>query len=203
MLQMGRTRARTRALAIAGAAIACFAVCGVIAGSAFAAAAKTLPAQDLGPVAPFTDQNGNPVPLVGSGTPIKVKGLCPTSVDWIAFDPIAFVFSSGNAVGYRPIPSPPPGAFPFYGGNVEGQANLVDLNTGPSEYWGHAHLWFGINPNPTGNSQFYTGETVSFSSTAPDGTSISISGNPGFVISASGRPSGWGAVTITCSGFSS
>ena len=133
---------------------------------------------------------------------------------------VGFVFDSGNAVFYRTT-NPPPG-LPSNGGNVEGTADLVtffqsDL-TNPAQlptsaldpsvvdqgYTGQAHFWFGnnINPNNTGpggkNLQSYFGETIQFHGTAPDGSTITITGNPGGNISASGNENSWGHAKVTC-----
>lgn len=201
MLHLSHARSRTRALAVAGAMTACVAaVCGVIAGGAFAAAATTTKdASLLGPIPPFTDNvTGKPISIAQQaveGVPYVTKGNCPA---WVINDPLVFTFTSGNAVLYRPSAMGP------QGGNAEGQAELWDIvgsalvDTG---YGGHTHLWFGSNINPTGNLQQYFGETGSFQGSAADGTSITITANPGFAQSASGHQNGWGKVSVTCTGF--
>jgi len=131
-----------------------------------------------------------------SGPGVKVASACTGTAFSFLGDPIGFSYSSGSAVFYQ---IPPGGTiFDANGGNIEGTATLVDLATGePTSYTGHTHLWFGQNSN--NNGQFYEGATLSFNGSDGNGSSVTISANPGFIQSASGHQSGWGQEKITCS----
>lgn len=74
---------------------------------------------------------------------------------------------------------------------------LVDPATGDTGYVGPAHVWLGQGANA--NGQFYAGETASFTGTAPDGSTISFTANPGEIQSAHGNhDGGWGQQNLSC-----
>jgi hypothetical protein len=200
-------------IGLTGAAAASFVgMAGLAAGPAGAAPATTMPAANLTaflgvPVpifaSPFTD------PTAGPTFPdVKMTGNCEAA-PWLFAGtsngpPTLWLdFQSGNAVVYRPNSNP---VFQFLPGglNAVGEAKLVMLtgftDSGPTfgdtGFAGPAHVWLGQNAN--GNGQMYLGETVTFSGTAPDGSTISFTANPGFVQSASGHQSGWGQQNLSC-----
>lgn len=161
-------------------ALACAGLMGIWVTGA-SATATTFPAAglslDLGPAPP-------------SGTPgVKVKGDCPS---FLFNDDIGLTFTSGNAVSYGPTPNPM-----TFGGNAEGNGVLTD-NGSATSYQGHLHAWFGVNVNPTGNAQNYNGTTVSFHGSGPAG-SIQLNASFGGGSSASGRPTDWVQLDISCS----
>jgi hypothetical protein len=134
---------------------------------------------------------------------VKVSGNCVSAAPWLFTDQLGFNFVSGNAHVYQVgggtslAPTFPGGA------NATGVAQLVDFNSGPPflppdgrEYTGPAHVWLGQNANA--NGQLVGAETVSVSLTAPDGSTISLSANPGTITSASGHQSGWGQENLSC-----
>lgn len=205
-------------IGLTGAAAASFVgMAGLAAGPAGAAAAQTMPADQLttflatnygnffGGVPVFAspfEYPGEP----GLGFPVspntKVSGNCLTDPDaaWLFSDTLALDFQSGNAVVYRPTSSPVP--FPFLPGglNAEGTAALVDVTTGePTGFVGTTHAWLGQGQNAQG--EFYAGETVSFTGTSGDST-ISFTVNPGEVGKAHSAPgvpsSGWGQQNLSC-----
>lgn len=174
-------------------ALVCIGALGAFTVAASADAALTVPASTFPAIPLITDSNGNPIPLPSSGG-AEIVGNCPA---FLFSDPVGFQFTSGNAVIYRIVSLNP---LNINGGNAEGNADLVDLTTGlPSGYQGHTHFWFGQNINPTGNSQFYIGDTLTFQGTGPGNSSITITGSGGGTISASGHGSGWGHLKVTCS----
>lgn len=204
-------RMLVKAAAAAGLLGGCVGAIGLPGSAAFGAAAQHAPIGDLPVIYPSPDPTG---PLPPADSPgVTVVGSCPAFLfptDASAYA-IGFLFQSGNDVFYRIPPGAPPGV--SYGGNVEGIADLVHATPGlpPSEqnpngvppsnpvdtgYKGHAHLWFGTNFNANGQSYF--GETVSFQGTAPDGSTISLTANPGSNTSASGNTNGWGKLKVTC-----
>ena len=193
-------------LASAGA-LACVGTVGLFGSAAFGAPAVHPPVSELGIIYPSPDPTGA---LPPGGPGVTVVGTCPAFL--LGGNAIGFLFQSGNATLYRIPPGSPPGT--SNGGNVEGIADLVYAAPGipptqttpgvpPSQtvftdsgYQGHSHLWFGTNSNANGQSYF--GETISFSGTAPDGSTISITANPGSNTSASGNMNGWGKLKVTC-----
>ena len=200
-----------KAAAAVGLLGGCVGAIGLSGSAAFGAAAQHVPVGDLGPIYPSPDPTGV---LPPAGSPfVTVVGSCPDFLfptDAGAYA-IGFVFQSGNDVLYRIPPGAPPGV--SYGGNVEGISDLVYATPGqppsqdnpngvpPSDpvdsgYQGQTHLWFGTNFNANGQSYF--GETISFQGTAPDGSTISLFGNPGSNTSASGNTNGWGKLKVTC-----
>jgi hypothetical protein len=167
-------------LAVIGV-LACAGVLGASAPAAFAGA-STFPAAGL-------KIDVGSVPPPGKG--VSVVGDCP---GYLFTDDMAFKFTSGSAVGYGPASNPL-----TFGGNAQGDAFLFDRTTAsPTGYAGHLHVWFGVNVNPTGNLQNYNGETVSFNGSGPAG-SITINASFGGGQSASGNPTGWAHVKVTCS----
>ena len=140
-------------------------------------------------------------------TNVKVNGNCVQAAPWLFTDPLALNFTSGNAVVYKPNGGTPI-APSFPGGlNAVGTATLVDLanpdQSNPPDFAtpigpfsGKTHVWIGQNANA--NGQQVGAETVSFTMTAPDGSTISLSTNPGFTTSASGHQSGWGQENLSC-----
>jgi hypothetical protein len=183
---------------------------GLTGSSAFAAPAVHPPsASDLPIIYPSPDPTGA---LPPAGTPgVKVVGSCPAFL--LGGNAIGFLFQSGNAVLYRIPPGAPPGV--SNGANVEGISDLVYAAPGtppsqanpngipPSQtvftdsgYQGQTHLWFGTSSNANGQSTF--GETISFHGSASDGSSITITANPGSTTSASGHTNGWGQLKVTC-----
>lgn len=143
-------------------------------------------------------------PFVIPGTPgafpnDKVTGNCETAAPWLFTDPFALNFVSGNAVVYQPnggsaVPGVPPS---FPGGlNAVGTAQLIDFNTGDTGFIGSAHVWLGQNGNT--NGQYEAGETVTFTGTATNGSTISFTVNPGVDHSPSGHMGGWGQQTLSC-----
>ena len=134
---------------------------------------------------------------------VKVSGNCVSAAPWLFSDQLGLNFISGNAHVYR-VNGNTPLAPGFPGGlNAEGVAQLVDFNSGPPflppdgrTYTGPTHVWLGQNGNA--NGQVVGAETVSFSLTAPDGSTISLSTNPGTITSASGHQSGWGQENLSC-----
>ena len=183
-------RTRTVIRSMSACALACGAL-GVASAVASASPAQTGPAAglvvDIGPV---------PVGLKG----VSVVGDCPAS---FLTDDMALGFLSGNSVAYRFDPT---SGMPN-GGNAEGEAVLWDNTTDESSgYTGHAHAWFGVNVNPNnsgvpgvGNQQQWFAETFSFNGAAVDGTAVTISASFGGGLSASGHPSDWVHVKVTCS----
>jgi hypothetical protein len=164
--------------------------------------AVNMPAEDL------TSYLGVPVPVIASpfvppGTfpNVKVSGNCDDpSVSWLFTDIVGLDFQSGNAVVYQG-PSGP--VIPFLPGglNAVGVATLDTLDPAtftatPTDYVGRAHIWFGQNANANGQSVI--AETVTFTGTAPDGSTISFNTNPGGTTSASGHQSGWGQQNLSC-----
>lgn len=108
------------------------------------------------------------------------------------------MFTSGNAVVYR-LNGGTPLAPSFPGGlNAQGTAELIDLSSGGTDtgFGGPAHIWLGQNANA--NGQLVGAETATFSGTAPDGSTISFSVNPGETTSASGHQSGWEQQNLSC-----
>ena len=181
----GDRQAITRHLTrVAGAAAIASGIAGI-------AAAGALATGSAGPVSNY------PIPLGKHGLPssgkgVSVVGACP---GFLFSDPTELLFTVGNAVSYGPTPNPG-----TYGGNVEGNAELVDGTTGDSTgYAGHAHAWLGQNTNPTGNGQSVRAETVDFHGTDPAGDSITIQASVGETNTASGNMNGWEQVKITCS----
>lgn len=138
----------------------------------------------------------SPFAPAGAGPNVKVSGNCATAAPWLFTDSFVLNFVSGNAVVYRPSSNP---VFPFLPGglNAEGTAQLIDLSTGDTGFAGPAHVWLGQNANANGT--FYAGETVSFTGTAADGSTISIKANPGEINSAGGHHGGWGEQNLACS----
>ena len=109
-------------------------------------------------------------------------------------------FQSPNAVMYRGQSGP---LFPFLPGglNAEGVAMLDVLDPAtftatPTGFVGRAHVWLGQNANANGQSVI--AETVSFTGTAPDGSTLSFTVNPGSTTSASGHQIGWGQQNPNC-----
>jgi len=178
------------AIGLAGATAASFVgVAGLAASPAGAAPAQTGPVQDL---IPFPIPIFAPLVQAGTGFPNdKVSGNCESAARWLFTDSLAFFFVSGNAVLYR---GTSPSGIPN-GLNAVGTAVLID-NGSPTAFVGPAHVWFGQNANANGTS--YGGETVNFSGTAPDGSTISIIVNPGFINSAGGHSGGWGQQNLSC-----
>ena len=163
-------------------------------GAAMAAPATTLPAPDLGIIYPSPSQSQTLPPVGSPGVTVVGLANCPSFL-FADPQPVGFEFQSGNAVLYRISDGTP------NGGNAEGIATLVDGST-LTAYAGQTHLWFGTNINPnnngTTNQQAYFGETISFHGAAPDGSSITITANPGGNTSASGNQNGWGVLKVTC-----
>jgi len=134
---------------------------------------------------------------------VKVTGNCVSAAPWLFSDQLGVNFLSGNAHVYR-VDGNTPLAPGFPGGlNAVGTAQLVDFNSGPPflppdgrSYTGSAHVWLGQNGNA--NGQVVGAESVSLSLTAPDGSTISLSTNPGTITSASGHQSGWGQENLSC-----
>jgi hypothetical protein len=192
----GRSRLLRRGGLGGVAVLACAAVCGAAATGAFAAPAQTMPAADL------TAYLGLPVPVFaapfvepGTFPNVKVTGNC-SAAPWLFTDTVGLDFQSGNAVVYRGQSGD---VFPFLPGglNAEGVATLDDFTTGmPTGFVGRTHAWLGQNANA--NGQFYAGETVTFSGTAPDGSTISFTANPGEIHSAAGHQGGWGEQNLSC-----
>lgn len=182
--------------------------------AAFGAAAVHAPVTDLPIIYPSPNPTGA---LPSPGSPfLTVVGTCP---DFL-FGPdgtlgqyaIGFAFVSGTDTFYRIPAGSSPGA--ANGGNIEGIADLVYADPGipdmsdpadsvppsnpqNSSYVGQAHVWFGSNSNANGQSYF--GETISFHGTTPDGSTITITANPGANTSASGNMNNWGKLKVTCS----
>ena len=131
--------------------------------------------------------------LAGNLAAARGLSMSPTN------DTFVLNFVSGNADVYRTSNSPLFNSLPG-GLNAEGTADLIDLSTGDTGFVRPAHVWLGQNANA--NGQYYAGETVSFSGTAPDGSTISITVNPGEVHAASAPPgpptSGWGQQNLSC-----
>jgi len=156
-----------------------------LAGTASAAPAVPVPIQDLPPI-----HLG-----VVSGPGVNFDTNCLTNPEqaFLGTDPVALDFTSGSAVLYRIADAIPP--LPAGGGNIVGVATLLD-NGAPSPYSGEAHVWFGTNTNDNGH--LYRGETVSFHGAALDGSTVTITANPGGNTSASGNESGWFHEKVTC-----
>ena len=141
----------------------------------------------------------NPTFSQAGGFPnIKVSGNCD-AVPGLFTDNFVLNFISGNAHVYRISNSPVVGFLPG-GLNATGTAQLIDVQTDNVLFVGPAHVWLGQNANA--NGQYYAGETVSFSGTALNGSTISITVNPGEVHAASAPPgpptSGWGQQNLSC-----
>jgi hypothetical protein len=190
-------------------ALVCMGALGLSGSAAFGAAAVHPPVSALPIIYPSPDPTGELPPLGSPG--LTVVGTCPGFL--FGGNAIGFLIQSGNDVLYRIPAGSPPGV--SNGGNVEGISDLVYAAPGtppspgnpagvpPSQtvftdsgYQGHTHLWFGMNSNANGHSYFW--ETISFNGTAPDGSSISITANPGSNTSVSGHTNGWGKVKVTC-----
>ena len=130
---------------------------------------------------------------------VKVNGNCVDAAPWLFTDSFGLNFVSGNAVVYR-VNGNTPLAPGFPGGlNAEGVAQLVDFS-GPGDgqiYTGPAHVWLGQNGNAQG--QVVGAQTVSFSGTAPDGSTISFTVNPGTTTAAHmNHQNGWGQQNLSC-----
>jgi hypothetical protein len=167
---------------------------GLWASSASGAPAVTFPAQTLPIIYPSPSPDGT-LPPADSGI-AKISGLadCPAFLFGDPQGAVGFKFLSGNAVANRIPDGNPADAL---NDNAEGIAVLVDNST-LTGYVGQTHLWLGINLNPTGNSQMKFGETIAFHGTAPDGSTVSITANPGSTTSASGNTNGWGQLHVIC-----
>jgi hypothetical protein len=138
---------------------------------------------------------------------VKVSGNCVTAAPWLFSDQLGFNFIGGNGHVYQ-LDGGTSLAPTFPGGaNATGTAELVDFNnpdgsnppdflTPGQTYTGRAHVWLGQNGNAKG--QLVGAETVTFSGTAPDGSTISIIANPGSTTSASGNQNGWGQENLSC-----
>jgi hypothetical protein len=177
-------------------ALACVGILGLTTSAAFGAKAVKVPIANVPIIVPSPD--GSPLPSSGQGVQIAPDCLNLPEFGFLFTDVIGLQFDAGHAHIYRVDSQGNPG-----GANVEGNATLVDVTTGYQTQWsGMTHYWFGQNTNPnfslTGNMQQYFGETVSFSGSASDGSTISITANPGGVTSASGHSSGWGHLKVTC-----
>lgn len=137
----------------------------------------------------------SPFAPAGASPNAKVSGNCATAAPWLFTDAFALNFVSGNAVVYRGSSND---VFPILPGglNAVGTADLIDLSTGDTGFVGPAHVWLGQNANAKG--QYYAGETVSFTGTAPGGSTISITANPGEIHSAGGHSGGWGQQNLSC-----
>jgi hypothetical protein len=193
-------------IGIAGAtAVSSVGMAGLAAGPAAAGGngAQNMPAAQLttflqtnyGLPAPGIPIFGTPFSPVGTAPNVKVSGNCATAAPWLFTNKFALNFVSGNAVVYRGSSNP---VVPFLPGglNAEGTADLIGQSTGDTGFVGPAHVWLGQNANANGT--FYAGETVSFTGTAADGSTISITTNPGEINSAGGHQGGWGQQNLTC-----
>jgi len=156
------------------------------------------------PLSVVNELAGDIVTLIPPGTfpNITVTGDCPSYLFSTSdvTNGLGFFFTDGSAHMNRGIN--PANGLPN-NINVEGDAYLVENGT-QTLYWGTTHTWFGQNFNPkTGRA--WQNSTTSFSGTAPDGSTITFSTNPGGSELVSSDPNvpptplnGWGQETVTC-----
>jgi len=182
-------------LAVAGVLVS-IGVLVLTTSAALGAPAVKVPIANVPIIIPSPDNS--PLPSSGKGVDVAPACLNIPEFGFLFTDVIGLQFDAGHAHIYRVDSSGNPG-----GANVEGIATLVDVTAAFQTQWsGMSHFWFGQNINPnfslTGNQQQYFGESVSFSGSASDGSTIQITANPGGNVSASGHQNGWGHLKVTC-----
>jgi hypothetical protein len=170
-----------------------------------ATASATSTPVPIDPTNPLFIPLGPPPPVGSKGTTFV---NCSPAVE-TSFAAIEFV--DGNGHMYGPTTHPLTN-----GGNAEGNAYWLGFDADPTKgpanvtytYYGEGHAWFGQNnyplptggPTPGSNAEVQA-QTFMFHGTGVEGTSgsIDVQGSFGSTQSASGHPSGWGHLKVTCS----